>query len=445
MAIPEEFKGKYFYHFTHIDNLKSILENGFLCTNEKDRLGISHQDVANGNIQGRRHNMNIPIQPGGTVHDYVPFYFCSRNPMLLGVTNSKNIDQPFLIFLAIPIDRILEDDVLFTDASANTLIPPNFYSEPKMLLELDWTEIDSPKWGTNKMHERMAEALIYKQVPLDWITNIIVWNQHFHTEVTRLLEEYNVKGIRVQYEPLNKKYFYYTKFGIAGRDTETLVTGPYYLKGIFNDVVSDVIKSKEKKENKCNFKNIDELITAIDIDFNVINELDGIFELETLNEIHDENVSDHVLNVVKHLTESVCFKAFDKNDQNILKLSAYFHDIGKGPHNKWKDKKQPVYPDHPVDSLLMMKRILIEEIEILSEYEIRMICLLVGYHDLIGEIFGKGRDKKQLFDLLKNEKEFDMLNCLSHADVKSFNNDWDLTYKMRVVPLKKEFLEHLEE
>lgn len=35
MAIPEKFKDKYFYHFTHIENLDSILSNGFFSTSEK--------------------------------------------------------------------------------------------------------------------------------------------------------------------------------------------------------------------------------------------------------------------------------------------------------------------------------------------------------------------------------------------------------------------------
>lgn len=92
----------------------------------------------------------------------------------------------------------------------------------------------------------------------------------------------------------------------------------------------------------------------------------------------------------------------------------------------------------------MIKRILIDEIDELSEYEIRMICLLVGYHDLIGEIFGKDRDKNQLFKILETEKDFDMLDCLSYSDIQSFNNGWRLTYAMKKIRLKKEFLEKIK-
>jgi hypothetical protein len=121
------------------------------------------------------------------------------------------------------------------------------------------------------------------------------------------------------------------------------------------------------------------------------------------------------------------------------------HDIGKGPKENWKkyNFKQIPYPDHPVDSLRMTGKILLEQVGELTEYEVKMLCLLVAYHDLIGEIFGKGRDKKQLYDKVKTTKEFEMLNCLSYADVLSFNNLWSLTYGLRIVRLQEEFLKQI--
>lgn len=84
MRIPDKYKGRYFYHFTHIDNIESIVENnGLLSTNLKNEYGIGHHNVANMNIQNRRSEMKVTVGPGGVVHDYVPFYFASTNKMLL--------------------------------------------------------------------------------------------------------------------------------------------------------------------------------------------------------------------------------------------------------------------------------------------------------------------------------------------------------------------------
>jgi hypothetical protein len=41
MKIPEKYRGRYFYHFTHIDNISSIVENnGLLSTNLKKNMEL---------------------------------------------------------------------------------------------------------------------------------------------------------------------------------------------------------------------------------------------------------------------------------------------------------------------------------------------------------------------------------------------------------------------
>lgn len=92
MKISKEHQGRYFYHFTHVDNLDSIVKNGLLSTNLKKEREIGHFDVANASIQHRRSEMQVEVGPGGTVHDYVPFYFASTSMMLLGLINNIVVD-----------------------------------------------------------------------------------------------------------------------------------------------------------------------------------------------------------------------------------------------------------------------------------------------------------------------------------------------------------------
>ena len=97
MAIPDEHKWRYIFYFTDIENLDSIIKNGLLCTNVKNEKGILHKNIANMTIQERRANMDVPVGPRGKVHDYVPFYFSSMNPMLLTLLNQKNVDQQYIM------------------------------------------------------------------------------------------------------------------------------------------------------------------------------------------------------------------------------------------------------------------------------------------------------------------------------------------------------------
>src|SRR6478672_2947833 len=98
MAIPPKYANKLAYHFTHIRNLPGMIRDGLLSPNEQLRLGKTHKSIAIEDIQNRRAKMVVPCGPGGVVHDYVPFYFCTRSSMLLSVVNAKNVDQYNLIY-----------------------------------------------------------------------------------------------------------------------------------------------------------------------------------------------------------------------------------------------------------------------------------------------------------------------------------------------------------
>lgn len=448
MGIPAKYSGKYFFHFTHIQDLDSIVKNGILCTNKKDELGTTHLDAASETIQERRSTMEVTCAPKGKVHDYVPCYFCSMNPMVLSLINSKNVDQQFILFFAIPIDKLIDDNVIFTDASANTGIPPSFYTDPADLENLDWKAIQSKKWRhiyKDELRRRMAEVLVKDSVPMSMIEHIVVWNEGIKKRVEETFKKNKVECPSVIYQPLNSTYnFHFTRFTIS-QGTSSLITGPFFLKLNYEKAIEHILEKRGslKPKVKYLFENIEDAIPKIEGDFCLIEEMKGIFELETKNEVHSENVSDHTLQVVEKLEALKYYQNSKPKDKNVLKLSAYLHDIGKGPKSRWKDGIQPGYPDHPADAPEMLKRILVEDFKEISEYEIKKICILVTYHDLIGEIIGKGRNVQQLIDIVENEKTLEMLATLNLADVSAINRNWRNHYNDKIEDLKIEVLEKI--
>jgi hypothetical protein len=68
------------YHLTHINNLRSILEDGGLSAyNALRQTGKHHISAAYEEIQERRNRTVVPCGPCGSLHDYVPFYFAPLN------------------------------------------------------------------------------------------------------------------------------------------------------------------------------------------------------------------------------------------------------------------------------------------------------------------------------------------------------------------------------
>lgn len=422
MKIPNKYKGRYFYHFTHVDNISSIVEkNGLYSTNLKNRYGIAHHNVANMNIQNRRSEMRVPVGPGGVVHDYVPFYFASTNKMLLSLLNRKVVDQPYIVFLAVSIEKLLEANVVFTDASANTNVPPNFYDDPNDLEKLNWTLIDSTKWGERseeELHARMAEVLVYERVPLEWVDAYIVFNKIGKKIIKECYYNAGLQKPFISYDWFNQRSFFFTKFFFRDRQDETLVTGPLQLYEKYQIVVRRISENRNNiDESKCIFDDIKDAILQIDDDFCVVPELAGIFNLKTDNYMHYESVSDHTITVVNNLSNTRYYSFLGGREKAIVRLAAYFHDIGKGPKEKWEDGIQKAYLDHPADALPMLERIFSEDFERIRYEDYKDICLLVAYHDLLGDIIGTGRSEEELVQLRLSTDMLYMLATLSEADI----------------------------
>lgn len=431
MAIPDIHNGKYIFHFTDVRNLDSIIKNGLLCTNEKNKLGIKHQNIANQTIQERRANMDVTAGPGGKVHDYVPFYFSSINPMLLTLLNHKNCDQNLIIYLCIKIDRLGKDDAVFTNASANTVVPPTFYDDPNHLDDLNWDLIFCRKWrmeSDEDKHKKMAEAMIHTRVEVSEIDAIVVYNEGMKKVVKQVFDQNGVKAPEILYDHNQKmlKYgFYFTKFFFSGRNNETLVTGPRTLLDNYNKLIVGVKKERQTKKASCPYKAVKELVQALNKDITKVQELKASAEILQDYTPHSDTVGDHSKKVVSEIQKTAYYENASNEVKSVLLLGAYLHDIGKGPAGKWKDgTMRGAYPDHPADAIPMLGRILTEEIESLSNDEIRRLCMLVVYHDIIGECYEKGRDKQQIADLIESEDDYDMLTAISVADTTATNVFW---------------------
>jgi len=433
MAIPDEHKWRYIFHFTDIENLDSIIKNGLLCTNVKNALGIKHKNIANTTIQERRANMDVPVGPGGKVHDYVPFYFSSINPMLLKKLNEKNVDQQFIIYLCVKIQRMEEEDAVFTDASANTIETPSFYNDVKDLDKLDWAAIDKKSWGVSsddERHKKMAEALIHKRVDISEIDAILVFNNGIKDAVKKVFEENGVQAPTIVFDgdrKLSNYHFYYTKFFIATQKNNSLVTGPATLLSHFKSLIQEILKQRQEPNKSYPYNSIKVLLDALEKDITVIRELKDVEDVLQDYEPHNDTVGDHTRSVVAEMKKQDYYNNASNEKKNILLLSAYLHDIGKGPKNKWKDGiMKGAYPDHPADAVPMLLRILTEEIESISDEEIRQVCMLVVYHDIIGDCMEKGREKQQVADVIESEDDLDMLFAISCADAKAVTGVWEL-------------------
>lgn len=444
MAVPVHHRGRNAYHFTSIQNLESIINHGIFSTNQKITRGIMHVNVAEEGIQRRRALMQVPGTNGRCVHDYVPFYFAKKTPMQQAVLYKKNVDQQFIIYLSVSV-LLMETraGAYYTNASANTDVPPTFYSgnhHSDQLDQLDWQTIDSARWGYDddaQRHRKMAEFLLPDHVPLHEVNQIITFDRSISDCVREIFQS---KGVVPPNVVEAGGEHYYLE---PGNWTASLVTGPFFLKRLVGKTFSDVVSFQRQMMPK--FQTLSEALRAIRANFAAIRELGDIDGLNANYGPHSEDVGSHSRRVAGLVLSSPEYILLDPIHREVLELSAYLHDIGKGPKTRWTNSfMNKPDSEHPKKSLPMLKRILTEDLPILPPDIVRKIIMLVTYDDLLGEIFAKGRDKSQLFDIINCPEDINMLVALSKADIGALNQTWLLQASAGIDALRVEALQKLQ-
>lgn len=424
MVIPAGHAHRFVYHFSHVDNLPGLLQHGFLSNNHPQFPHHDHHSVAAASIQKRRAEMAVPVGPGGFVHDYVPLYFGSISPMLLGVVNAKNIDQYDILYFEFPVTLADRPDAIFTDASANTELPPNFYSDAADLEKLDWAAINSLKWGNldeGFRHRRMAELLVRGQLPVTAATRCVVWNEGVKKHVEQIVNGAPFPAIDFQHR---ERRHWFTDFANGGKGS--LVKGPKEVAGIFNEACAYVNTHAGEHEETARFKTLTTLLEGLRADFGCLPHTAELVGLKSANAVHKETVDVHTKEVVERLLSLPEYAALDEKGKRLVEIAGYLHDIGKGPRSRWDANGglQKVDPNHPVGAMPMMAEILTQHVGTVSGASARTLMKLVCYHDLIGDVLGKGREERQIRDVIDDKEELDMLFALGKADATVLVEHW---------------------
>lgn len=188
------------YHITHIRNLCLILEHGCLwCDNEKAARQLDTVSIAYQHIKRRRAIRLVPVCRGGTLADYVPFYFAPRSPMLYtiykGNVEGYTEGQGQVLHLVSSTERVAESGLPFTFTNGHAeMLPSSFYEDLTDLDKVDWEIMKAIVWrdtdedGRRKWR-RQAEFLVHNHFPVDLIAGIGVISNKIADSVKQILAE----------------------------------------------------------------------------------------------------------------------------------------------------------------------------------------------------------------------------------------------------------------
>ncbi|MEY9396203.1 hypothetical protein ABIF79_002578 [Bradyrhizobium japonicum] len=183
MPVPVQPK---IYHIVHVDNLASIVADGFLWS---DSVMVKRQGatvIGMGSIKQRRLGLPIACHHGLQVGDCVPFYFCPRSIMLY-VIHCAN--HPELTYRGgqqpiVHLEADLHEVVKWAEANGQRWAfstinaahgAADFYGGLDDLSEIDWNAVSSRQW-TGCRDQKQAEFLLQQSFPWQLVRRIGVYS-----------------------------------------------------------------------------------------------------------------------------------------------------------------------------------------------------------------------------------------------------------------------------
>lgn len=179
--------------------LRSFIEKGLLCRRTVLAEGITFQSISNEEIETRRAETTVVCGAGGTLHDYVPFHFGPRSPMMYRISR-KNLPnytegQRPLIYLVSSVERVIDAGLSFVIADGHPLATfTDTYDDLARLDQIDFALMNERMWkdtdeDPDRERRRQAEFLVHERVPWELIEEIGVMDAQVKKRVEELLEE----------------------------------------------------------------------------------------------------------------------------------------------------------------------------------------------------------------------------------------------------------------
>ena len=200
MTVPNP---THIYRLIHVDNLQVCLQRGGLhAPKHTPDDDLTYKMIHNLDIQSKRQNKRIPCGPEGVIHDYVPFYFGYRSPMMFqlktGQVEGYNEGQQPLIYLVSTAQNVECSGTSFVFSDGHGIAAyTGWYDDLDELDQVDWNMVFQRYWAANvdndmdRQRRKQAEFLVYKFCDWSLIESIAVLNKRVKTKVEGIMNSFS--------------------------------------------------------------------------------------------------------------------------------------------------------------------------------------------------------------------------------------------------------------
>ena len=198
MTVPANPK---IYHIVHVDNVASIVRDGFLWPDSKMVKSAGHAVIGNTDIKANRLMLPVSCHSWTSVGDYVPFYLCPRSVMLYVISkkNHQNLafkdGQDLVVHLEADMRSVVnwatstKRKWAFSDINAASRAA-DFFCDLNQLGQLAWATITSNQWSSDRDH-KMAEFLVHEGFPWHLVERIGYLNKSLSAGQNEVMHKIN--------------------------------------------------------------------------------------------------------------------------------------------------------------------------------------------------------------------------------------------------------------
>ena len=191
----------YIFRITHVDNVAWMLRHGMHCQSSptQDRNFVR---IGNTELIEKRTTHPVPIPPGGSLGDYVPFYFTPWSIMLYniktgyhGVPRLANPDVAIMVSSLHKLSQ-LRRQFVFTNSHAYGA-ETEFFSDLKDSDQIDWPLLRSKDFRNDpedpgKKGRYQAEALVHRHLPVEALLGIACYDADALARLSGFAQQANV-------------------------------------------------------------------------------------------------------------------------------------------------------------------------------------------------------------------------------------------------------------
>ncbi len=189
------------FRITHRANVRWILRNG-LHRSRSPVLDPGFVTIGNPDLIGKRCDRHVPIPPGGTLDDYLPFYFTPYTPMLYNIKTGyggiRQRDNEEIVTFVSSLSTLEAKGIryLFTDRHAY-LTSAQFFDSQDDLNRVDWgllqrRDFQRDPEDPEKFERYQAEALVHRHLPVDGLLGLACYTDGVKRELDAGLSEIGV-------------------------------------------------------------------------------------------------------------------------------------------------------------------------------------------------------------------------------------------------------------